>query len=101
LPAEEAQEKAGAKDIVFHVYEYKVLLWKDGKEQQRIKLVRKQTTIGKFHWLFYSPALGHGCYHMTSYKLAAQCPGECCSIRGGSVSFHRDYGKGMGLLFNK
>ncbi len=32
VPDEEAYEDAGAKDISFHVYEYKVLLRKDGKE---------------------------------------------------------------------
>jgi hypothetical protein len=73
VPAEEVREDAGAEDILFHVYEYKVLLRQDGKEQQQLELVQKRTTIGKFHRLFYGPALGRGRYHMTSYKLAARC----------------------------
>ena len=73
VPAEEAREDAGAEDILFHVYEYKVLLRQDGKEQQQLELVQKRTTIGKFHRLFYGPALGRGRYHMNSYKLAARC----------------------------
>jgi hypothetical protein len=41
VPAEEAPEDAGAKNILFHVYEYKVSLRKDGKEQRQLKLVQK------------------------------------------------------------
>ncbi len=101
MPAEEAREDAGAENISFHVYEYKVSLRKDGKEQRRLELIQKQTTIGKFHRLFYGPALGRGRYHMTSYKLAARCQGERRSITLGSVSSHRDYGERMGLSFNE
>ena len=68
MPAEEAHEDAGAKDILFHVYEYKISQQKDGKE---LELVQKRTTIGEFHQLFYGPALRRGRYHMTSYKLVA------------------------------
>ena len=71
VPAEEAREDAGAKDILFHVYEYKVSQWKDRKERRRLELVQKRTTIGEFHRLFYGPALGRGSDHMTSYKVAA------------------------------
>jgi hypothetical protein len=38
---------------------------------------------------------------MTSYKLAARCQGERRSTTLCSVSSHRDYGKRMGLSFNK
>jgi hypothetical protein len=41
VPAEEAREDAGAEDISFHVYEYKVSQRKDGKEQRRLELVQK------------------------------------------------------------
>ncbi len=71
VPAEEAREDVGAKLISFHVYKYKVSLRKGGKERRRLKLVQKRTTIGKFHWVFFVPALGRGRYHMTSYKLVA------------------------------
>ena len=72
VPDEEAREDAGAADISFHVYEYKVSLQKDGKERRRLELVQKQTSISNFHRLFYGPALGRGRYHMMSYKLAAR-----------------------------
>jgi hypothetical protein len=49
VPAEEAREDAGAEDISFHVYEYKVSQRKDGKEGRRLELVQKRTTIGEFH----------------------------------------------------
>ena len=101
VPVEKAREDAGAEDISFHVYEYKVSQRKDGKEQRQLKLVQKGTTIGKFHRLFYGPAPGRGRYHMTSYKLVAQCRGERRSIMRGSVSSHRDYGERMGLSFNE
>ena len=39
VPAEEAREDVGAKDISFHVYEYKVSLRKDGMEQRQLKSV--------------------------------------------------------------
>jgi hypothetical protein len=34
VPVEEACEDVGAEQILFHVYEYKVLLHQDGKEHQ-------------------------------------------------------------------
>jgi hypothetical protein len=40
--AEEAREDAGAEDICFHVYEYKVSIRQDGKERQRLELVQKR-----------------------------------------------------------
>ncbi len=49
VPTEEAREDAGAEDISFYDYEYKVLLQADGKEQQRLELVQKRTKIGVFH----------------------------------------------------
>ena len=101
VPAEEAREDAGAEDILFHVYEYKVSQQKDGKERRRLKLVQKRMKIGEFHRLFYGPALRRGRYHMTSYKLAARCRGERHSIMCGSVSSHRDYDERMGLSFNE
>jgi hypothetical protein len=57
VPAEEAREDAGAELISFHVYKYKVLLRKDGKEPQRLELVQKRTMIGEFHRVFFVPAL--------------------------------------------
>ncbi len=44
------------------------------------------------------PALGCGCYHITSYRLVMQCCAERHTITHGSVSSHRDYSKRMGLL---
>ena len=74
VPAEEAREDAGAEQILFHVYKYKVSLHKGSKERWELKLVvQKRATIGKFHRLYYVPEIGCGRYHMTSYKLAAQC----------------------------
>jgi hypothetical protein len=89
------------EDISFHVYEYKVSLRKDVKERRRLELVRKRTTIGKFHRLYYWPALGPGWYHSTSYMLAARCWRERQMIMHGSISSHRDYGERMPLSFNE
>ncbi len=94
VPAEEAREDAGAEMISYHVYEYKVLLRANGKEHWRLELVQKRTTIGEFH-------LECGRYHMSSYKLAARCREEPRHITHGNVSLHCDYGKRMGLSFNK
>ncbi len=101
MPAEEAHEDAGAEMISYHVYKYKVSLCADGKECWQLELVQKQTMIGEFHHLYYDPALERGRYHMSSYKLAAQCWEEHCRITRGDVSAHRDYGKRMGLSFNE
>jgi hypothetical protein len=49
LPAEEACKDAGAEDISFHVYKYKVLLRAVGKEWQQLELVQKRTKIGELH----------------------------------------------------
>ena len=73
VPTEEAWEDTATEDISFHVYEYKVSLRWDSKEQRRLELVQKLTKIGKFHHLYYGPALGPGRYHSTSYCLAARC----------------------------
>jgi hypothetical protein len=40
VPKEEAREDADAENISFHVYEYKMSLRKDGKEQRRLELVQ-------------------------------------------------------------
>ncbi len=101
VPKEEAQEDGAAEDISFHVYEYKVSLRKDGKEHRQLELVQKRTTIGKFHHLYYWPALGHGRYHSTSYVLVARCRRERRAITCGSISSHRNYGERMPLSFNK
>jgi hypothetical protein len=58
VPAEEAREDAGAEQICVHVYECQVSSCADRKEQRHLELVQKRTTIGKFHRLFYVPALG-------------------------------------------
>ncbi len=63
--------------------------------------MQKGTMIGKFHRLYYWPALGCGRYHSTSYMLAACCWRERRAITRGSVSSHRDYGERMPLSFNK
>jgi hypothetical protein len=76
VPKEEAQEDGAAEDISFRMYEYKVSLRKDGKEHRQLELVQKCTKIGKFHSLYYWPALGRGRYHSTSYMLAALPEGE-------------------------
>ncbi len=60
MPAEEARKDAGAEDISFHVYKYKVSKQLDGKEQRRLELVQKRTKIGKFYCLYYLPAPSHG-----------------------------------------
>jgi hypothetical protein len=101
VPAEEAREDAGAEMILYHVYKYKVSLRADGKERWRLELVQKRTTIGKFHRLYYVLMLERGRYHMSSYKLAARCWEERRRITRGDVSSHHDYGKRMGLSFNK
>jgi hypothetical protein len=41
VPAEEAREDAGAEDISFHVYEYKVSQRKDGEERRQLELVQQ------------------------------------------------------------
>jgi hypothetical protein len=76
VPAEEARENTNTEDILFHVYEYKVLIQVYGKEKRQLKLVQKRAIIGKFHGLYYFPAIGCGGYHTTSYMLAAQCQRE-------------------------
>jgi hypothetical protein len=101
VPKEEAWEDAAAEEISFHVYEYKVSVRKDGKERRRLKLIQKRAKIGEFHRLYYGPALGRGCYHSTSYCLAARCWKERRVIKCGSVSTHRNYGERMLLSFNK
>ncbi len=73
VPKEESRKDASAEYISFHIYEYKVTLRKDGKEQRRLELVQKSCTIGEFHRVYYLPALGRGRYHSTSYRLAARC----------------------------
>ena len=76
-------------------------LRKDGKERRRLELVQKCAKIGKFHCLYYGPALGRGHYHSTSYRLAAHCWTDRRRIKRDSVSTHRDYGERMPLSFNK
>ncbi len=101
MPAEEAREDASAKDILFHVYEYKVPIGVDKKERRRLKLVQKRTKICEFHCLYYLPANGRRQYHMTSYMLAGQCRRERQAIEWGDISLHYDYSKRMALSFNK
>ncbi len=101
VPKEEAREDGAAEDISFHVYEYKVSLHKDGKERRQLELVQKCTTIGKFHCLYYWPALGRGRYHSTSYMLAARCWRERRTIMHSSVSSQQNYGERMPLSFNE
>ncbi len=101
VPKEEAREDGAVEDISFHVYEYKVSLRKDGKERRRLELVQKRTAIGKFHCLYYWPALDRGRYHSTSYMLAARCWRERWAITRGSISSHHDYGERMPLSFNE
>ncbi len=98
---EEAREDGAAEDISFHVYEYKVILRKDGKERRRLELVQKRTTIGEFHHLYYWPALSRGRYQSTSYMLAARCRRERQMTTCGSISNHRNYGERMPLSFNE
>ncbi len=100
-PKEEAQEDGAAEDISFHVYKYKVSLRKDGKEHRQLELVQKLTTNGKFHCLYYWPALGCGGYHSTSYMLAARCWRERQGITCSSISSHCKYGERMPLSFNE
>ncbi len=101
VPKEKAQKNGAAEDISFHIYEYKVSLHKDGKERRWLELVQKRTMIGKFHHLYYWPALGRGWYHSTNYMLAACCWREWQAITRGSVSSHCDYVERMPLSFNK
>ena len=101
VPKEESPEDASAECILFHIYEYKVSLQKDDKERRQLELVQKYCTIGKFHRVYYLPALGRGRYHSTSYRLAAQCRQERRKIKLGSVSSHRDYGERLSVLFNE
>ncbi len=89
------------EDISFHVYEYTVSLRKDSKECRRLELMQKRTKIGKFHCLYYWPALGRERYHSTINMLAACCQRERRMITCGSISSHRDYGERMPLSFNK
>ena len=101
VPKEEAREDAkNADNISFHVYKYKKLLRKDGKERSQLELVQKHCKFGKFHCLHYWPALGRGRYHMTSYLLAARCQKERRTISRGSVSSQREYDERMSLSFN-
>jgi hypothetical protein len=101
IPKEEAQKDRAAEDISFYVYEYKVSLRKDGKERRQLELVQKCTKIGKFHHLYYWPALGRGWYHSTSYLLAACRWRERQTITRGSVGSHCNYGERMLLSFSK
>jgi hypothetical protein len=101
VPEEEAREDAGAEEISFHVYEYKVSKWLDRKERRRLELVQKRASIGEFHHVFYGPKLSRARYHHTSYMLAAQCRGERHEITRRCVSSHCDYGKRMALSFNE
>jgi hypothetical protein len=101
VPNEEAREDGATEDISFHVYKYKINLCKDGKERRQLELVHKRTTIGKFHRLYYWPALGRGRYHSTSYMLAARCQRERQMITRGSINSHCNYGERMPLSFNK
>ncbi len=101
VPTEEAREDGGAKQILFHVYEYEVLLHKDGKEHCCPGLVQKRATAGKFHHLLYVPVLRRSRYHMMSYRLAVQCHAGRRTIMRGSVSLHCNYGKRLWLSFNK
>ncbi len=100
VPKEEAQENAAGEEILFHVYEYKVSVRKDGKEQRRLELVQKCAKIGEFHHLYYWPALSRRRYHSTSYHLEAHWK-ERRTIKRGSISTHRDYGERMPLSFNE
>jgi hypothetical protein len=90
VPKEEAWEDANTDYISFHVYEYKTLLRKDGKEQRRLEHIQKHCKIGEFHHIHYWPALGCGRYHMTSYLLAARCRKERRTMSCGSISSHRE-----------
>jgi hypothetical protein len=101
VPNEESQEDGAMEDISFHVSKYKVSLRKDGKEHRRLELVQKRTTIGKFHRLYYWPALGCGQYHSTSYMLAVRCWRDRRTITCGSVSSHLNYSERMPLSFNR
>jgi hypothetical protein len=92
VPKEEAREGASAEEILFHIYEYKVSVCKNGKEHRRLELVQKHTKIGESHRLYYGPALGRGRYYSTSYCLAASCRKERRVIMRGSVSTHHNYG---------
>ena len=76
-------------------------LRKDSKERRRLELVQKCAKIGKFHRLYYGPALGRGRYHSTNYPLAVHCWKERHRIKRGSVSIHLDYGERMQLSFNE
>jgi hypothetical protein len=89
------------EDISFHMYEYKVSLHKDGKEHRPLELMQKPTKIGKFHCLYYLPALGRGRYHSTSFMLAAHCWRERQTITRGSISSHCNYSEKMPLSFNE
>ena len=101
IPKEEAREVAAAEDILFHVYKYKVSLRKDSKEWRRLELVQKHVKIGEFHRIYYGPALGHGRYHSTSYRLAARCRRKRRTIKRSSVSTHQDYIERMLLSFKE
>ena len=101
IPKEEAREDAAVEDILFHVYKYKVSLRKDDMEQRRLELVQKRTKIGKFHCVYYGPALGRERYHSTSYRLAARCRRERRTIKHDSVSTNCNYGERMPLSFNQ
>jgi hypothetical protein len=101
VPKEEAREDAAMEDILFHVYKYKVSLRKDSKEWRRLELVQKHVKIGEFHRIYYGPALGHGRYHSTSYRLAARCRRKRRTIKRSSVSTHQDYIERMLLSFKE
>ncbi len=85
----------------FHVYEYKVSKQLVGKEMRQLKLIKKRTSIGGFHCVYYGPALSCARHHHASYMLAMPCCGERRKITRGCVSSHCDYGERMALSFNK
>ena len=101
IPKEEAREDAGAEEIIFHVYEYKVLLWLDRKERRQLEFVQKYNSIGEFHCIHYWPALSCERYDYGSYMLAACCRKEWHAITHGCVNSHCDYSKRLSLSFNK
>ena len=76
MPAEEARKDRDTEDILFRVYEYKVLLQSDGKEQQQLEMIQKRAKIGKFHCLYYLPALGHGRYIQQATSLLLDAGGN-------------------------
>lgn len=94
VPAEEAREDAGAEQILFHVYKYKVSLHKDSKERRQLKLVvQKQATIGKFHRLYYVPEQDAAATTWRATSLRHNVGANVVPLW--PVSSHRDYGERM------